>query len=587
MPGKGRWGESYSYEDDGYSYDGYSYGETPEDHGYMVQGQGANMGSLLDYVDEGTHTEPDGLSDDSASELDIPIEREGYVKPPSEAVEPVLPPKPVPVTVIPVQIKKPVPKPTPKPTPKSTPKPTPTTTPKPPARRLPTYTLTKDTVALAERAWADRAASTVMVVGHVDAGKSTVIGHLLYKLGAVSIKAMRRHEREAAVLGKDSFRFAFVMDQDASERERGVTMDVGTFTVTGPGGRTVHLVDCPGHRDFMPKLVTRAVAPDHAVLIIDAKDGEFEAGWGASGQTRENIQLMRAFGVASLVVAVNKMDLVGWAKTRFEDIKAQMRSFLSDSGFREGSNLTFVPLSGLGGDNLLDSPTATDALWVKAGHRPLMTVIESQPLPTPDASKPLRAAVTDVGAGGTTVSVKILSGVIRSGDPLVVCPSGINLTVTGITRSAPDGPEDSEVAIQGDYADLSVNISSGDEHHVIPGTVVAHPGRQPPVTRQVRARIATFDLQTPLMVGSDVEFFCQGARVPAIIARVSATLRRSGQVRKANPRLLPANTPALVQLRFSRPIAMDGSGGTAGRFVLRKEGTSVAVGLVQGVRAGV
>jgi translation elongation factor EF-1alpha len=195
---------------------------------------------------------------------------------------------------------------------------------------------------------------SVVVVGHVDAGKSTLMGHLLADLGIISSRTIAKFAKEAKECGKASFAYAWVLDESASERARGVTVDVGMNYFETKSARFT-LLDAPGHRDFVPNMIAGAAQADVAVLVVDATPGGFESGFGSGGQTREHAALVRNFGVTQLVVAVNKLDQVGWAQTRFEAIKSELLSYLLSVGFGK-DKITFVPVSGLSGINLVKSP---------------------------------------------------------------------------------------------------------------------------------------------------------------------------------------------------------------------------------------
>ncbi|GMF23016.1 unnamed protein product [Phytophthora lilii] len=202
---------------------------------------------------------------------------------------------------------------------------------------------------------------SMVVIGHVDAGKSTITGHLLYKLGYVSKRLMHKYEKESREAGKSSFAYAWVMDADEEERSRGVTMDVGTShfeTAT----KHVTLLDAPGHRDFIPKMIAGAAQADVAVLVVPAVTGEFEAAFENSGQTKEHTLLVRSLGVSQMVVAVNKMDMVDWDKERFDNIVKSLSTFLQGAGFRP-KNLRFVPLSGMTGANLEKTGGVKECSW--------------------------------------------------------------------------------------------------------------------------------------------------------------------------------------------------------------------------------
>eukprot|EP00499_Haloplacidia_sp_CaronLabIsolate_P001296 CAMPEP_0196799166 /NCGR_PEP_ID=MMETSP1104-20130614/39504_1 /TAXON_ID=33652 /ORGANISM="Cafeteria sp., Strain Caron Lab Isolate" /LENGTH=515 /DNA_ID=CAMNT_0042169575 /DNA_START=1 /DNA_END=1545 /DNA_ORIENTATION=- len=247
----------------------------------------------------------------------------------------------------------------------------------------------------------------LVVVGHVDAGKSTLMGHLLLKLGQVSDRAMHKFQKEAREAGKASFAFAWVLDEHAEERSRGVTIDVAVNEFETER-RAVTLLDAPGHRDFIPNMITGAAQADAAVLVVPATTNEFETAFQEGGQTREHAVLVRSLGVAQMVVAVNKMDTVDWSRARFEEIVAQVGPFLHSCGFRP-DRLSFVPVSGLTGDNLASRGPAALSAW-HSGACLAEAIDTFQPAVRP-VRKPLRAVVSDVfrssSMGHATVGCKV------------------------------------------------------------------------------------------------------------------------------------------------------------------------------------
>jgi elongation factor 1 alpha-like protein len=201
----------------------------------------------------------------------------------------------------------------------------------------------------------------MVVLGHVDAGKSTLMGQVLLQLGHVQKRTIAKYQKQAADVGKSSFALAWVMDEDDSERERGVTMEVGTKYITTPNHDFV-LLDAPGHADFIPAMITGAAAADVGLLVIAATTGEFEAGFNISstnsksgGQTKEHIVLARGLGVSQLIVAVNKLDAVDWSQQRYEEIHSKLQPFLQANGF-SSRRVRFVPISGLTGTNVKERP---------------------------------------------------------------------------------------------------------------------------------------------------------------------------------------------------------------------------------------
>eukprot|EP00116_Pleurobrachia_bachei_P004571 sb/3464833/ len=226
-----------------------------------------------------------------------------------------------------------------------------------------------------------------------DAGKSTMMGHLLCLLGNISKKEQHKHKTESSKMGKGSFRFAWVLDETEEERERGVTIDVAQTRFETPK-RTVNLLDAPGHKDFVPNMIRGASQADIAILVVDATPGEFEAGFDAGGQTREHVLLVRSLGVQSLVVAVNKMERVGWEEKRFREIEEQLIGFIRGVGFKT-TEVVFVPVSGLEGDNLTERSDNT-ALQAWYSGKSLIEVIDEIEPPSRNYDKPFRLVITDV-----------------------------------------------------------------------------------------------------------------------------------------------------------------------------------------------
>src|SRR4051794_39639196 len=199
--------------------------------------------------------------------------------------------------------------------------------------------------------------------GHVDHGKSTLMGRLLYDLKVVDQRSLDKLRKEAENIGKSSFALAWVMDQTSEERSRGITVDIATNHFETKRTRFT-ILDAPGHRDFVPNMIAGASQADFAVLVIDASTGNFES--GLKGQTKEHALLVRSMGVQRIIVAVNKMDSAEWSKDRFDEIEQQMSAFLTAAGFQP-KNVSFIPCSGLQGDNILRRSSEAKSSWY-TGH---------------------------------------------------------------------------------------------------------------------------------------------------------------------------------------------------------------------------
>lgn len=223
----------------------------------------------------------------------------------------------------------------------------------------------KNLDVLAEYEKSDRKnAASFVVIGHVDHGKSTLMGRLLHDLKVVDQRTLDKYRKEANSIGKSSFAFAWVMDSTSEERERGVTVDIAMNHFETDKTRFT-ILDAPGHRDFIPNMIAGASQADFAVLVIDAGTNSFES--GLKGQTKEHALLVRSMGVQRVVVAVNKMDSAGWSEDRFVEIKQQMTAFLTTAGF-QAKNLAFVPCAGLTGENVV-APAPEPAAWYKDAEK--------------------------------------------------------------------------------------------------------------------------------------------------------------------------------------------------------------------------
>ncbi|EDL77722.1 rCG25445, isoform CRA_c [Rattus norvegicus] len=203
----------------------------------------------------------------------------------------------------------------------------------------------------------------IVVIGHVDSGKSTTTGHLIYKCGGIDKRTIEKFEKEAAEMGKGSFKYAWVLDKLKAERERGITIDISLWKFE-TSKYYVTIIDAPGHRDFIKNMITGTSQADCAVLIVAAGVGEFEAGISKNGQTREHALLAYTLGVKQLIVGVNKMDSTEppYSQKRYEEIVKEVSTYIKKIGYNPDT-VAFVPISGWNGDNMLE-PSA-NMPWFK------------------------------------------------------------------------------------------------------------------------------------------------------------------------------------------------------------------------------
>merc|ERR1712000_541281 len=246
----------------------------------------------------------------------------------------------------------------------------------------------------------------VVVIGHVDSGKSTTTGHLIYQCGGIDKRTIEKFEKEAAELGKGSFKYAWVLDKLKAERERGITIDIALWKFETPK-YFVTVIDAPGHRDFIKNIITGTSQADCAILIIAAGTGEFEAGISKDGQTREHALLAYTLGVEQLIVAINKMDTTKWSEARFQEIIKETSNFIKKVGYNP-KTVAFVPISGFNGDNMIDN--SSNCPWYKGW--------EKETKAGKSSGKTLRLPLQDVykiGGIGTVPVGRVETGVIKAG----------------------------------------------------------------------------------------------------------------------------------------------------------------------------
>uniref|UniRef100_A0A336MLD5 CSON003262 protein n=1 Tax=Culicoides sonorensis TaxID=179676 RepID=A0A336MLD5_CULSO len=416
----------------------------------------------------------------------------------------------------------------------------------------------------------------MVVIGHVDAGKSTLMGHLLFDMGNVPQRLMHKYEQESKKMGKQSFMYAWVLDETGEERTRGITMDIGSSRFETET-KSVTLLDAPGHKDFIPNMISGANQADVALLVVDATRGEFETGFEQGGQTREHALLVKSLGVSQLGVVINKLDTVGWSKERFDEIVTKLKTFLKQAGYKEG-DISYIPCSGLTGENLVKSPTSPELLsWYKGPT--LISVIDQFRIPDRPIDKPFRMSINDIykGAGsGFCVSGRIESGVLCINDKILVCPCKEQATVKNISMD--EIPQNTVFA--GDQ--VSVTLFGVDITNVSVGNILSDIYRPVPLATRIRARIIVFNITNPITKGYPVVVHHQSLIEPATIVKLKAQLHKStGEVVKNSPRCLGPNTCALVEIEFTRPICMEkySDSKELGRVMVRVGGVTIAAGL--------
>ncbi|ODN83415.1 hypothetical protein L202_01557 [Cryptococcus amylolentus CBS 6039] len=425
---------------------------------------------------------------------------------------------------------------------------------------------------------------SLIVVGHVDAGKSTLMGRVLYDIGELTEKEKIANERGSQKVGKSSFAFAWGLDALGDERDRGVTIDIATTHFTTPH-RNFTLLDAPGHRDFIPAMISGAAQADVALLVVDGSPGEFEAGFERGGQTREHAWLVRSLGVREIIVGINKMDVVNWSQDRYDEIVESLKPFLLSAGFN-ATKTTFLPLAAMEGINIVGNSLPALKEWYSGPA--LIDALDTVEVPARPYEIPLRIPVSNVFKGqtavasGVAVSGRLCSGVIQVGDRVRAVPGDEVANVRTIEVDEDSAP----YAVAGQ--NVTLYLSNIDPIHLSIGTVLCPTSLPVPLITRFSAQILVFDLQSPIIAGTPVELFHHSMNLPATISRLVSILDK-GKVVKEKPRVLQKGMTAMVEVTLranssgrvpSIPLETAADNKEMGRVLVRRNGETIAAGMV-------
>ncbi|XP_078153949.1 uncharacterized protein LOC144549066 [Carex rostrata] len=372
------------------------------------------------------------------------------------------------------------------------------------------------------------------------------------------------------------------MDESPDERQRGVTMMVSLKNFDSINYHVV-LLDSPGHKDFVPNLISGAAQADAAILVIDASIGACEAGVvGMTGmdQTKEHAQIVRSFGLEHIIVAINKLDSEEYSKRIFDSIKFQLDPFFRSCGFKE-SALKWIPLSAMENQNLI-APASDARLssWYNGGC--LLDAIDSIPTPSRDICKPLILPVCDIPSSRTlgqlVVSGKLEAGAIGVDSKVIVMPSG----TTGTARTIEKNGANCNVARAGDI--VFVSLQNIEAHELTSGGTLCHVDFPVQVASILELKILVLEIRTPILVGTQVEFYIHHAKASAQVEKIISLIdKKTGEVfKKAPPRMLLGKQSAIITVKLDREVCVEeyATCRALGRVFLRLSGSTIAVGIV-------
>jgi len=431
--------------------------------------------------------------------------------------------------------------------------------------------------------------ANLVVIGHVDAGKSTTTGHLIYKCGGVDKRTIEKFEKEAAESGKASFKYAWVLDKLKAERERGITIDIALWKFeTDVFDFTI--IDAPGHRDFIKNMITGTSQADVAVLIVPADQGGFEAGIAKDGQTREHALLALTLGVKQMIVAVNKMDdsMVAYKDGRYNEIKEEMLRILTNIGWQcDDGQIPFVPISGWAGDNMVEP--STNMPWFKGnewhGKKKLMTLLNHldaiSPPERPHALA-LRLPLQDVykiGGIGTVPVGRVETGIIKPGMNVTFAPTMKTTEVKSVEMHHTSVPQ----AIPGD--NVGFNVKNVSVKEIARGNVCGDSKNNPPAeTGSFKAQVIVLNHPGEIRAGYSPVLDCHTAHIACKFEKLLTKMdKRTGKKTGDNPKTIKNGDAAIVNMIPTKPMCVESykSFPPLGRFAVRDMRQTVAVGVVK------
>lgn len=418
----------------------------------------------------------------------------------------------------------------------------------------------------------------LVVVGHVDNGKSTTVGHLMVDMGVIDQRTIEEFAKQSEATGKgDTFKYAWVLDSIKDERERGITIDLAFQKFETPK-YFYTLIDAPGHRDFIKNMITGASEADAAILVVSVKPGEMEAAIEPGGQGREHAFLARTLGVGQLVVALNKMDDVGYQEARYKEAKDAIEKMLKLVGYNT-AKINFIPISGWKGDNLIKK--SENMPWYKGPT--LSEALDLFEPPEKPIGKPLRIPVQDVysitGVGTVPVG-RVETGKMKPGDKVIVMPSG----ALGEIKSIETHHTQMDSAEAGD--NIGFNLRGVDKKAIKRGDIIGHPDNPPMVAKEFEAQIIVIHHPTAMAPGYTPVLHAHTAQVAATITEFVAKIDpKTGGTTEQNPKFLKTGDAAIVKIKPVRPLAIENfkEFPEIGRFALRDMGTTIAAGVVKGI----
>lgn len=411
----------------------------------------------------------------------------------------------------------------------------------------------------------------VIFIGHVDQGKSTLVGRVMYDSGSLSEQEYRKLEAIAQEKGKGTFAFAYMMDTLKEERERGITIDVN-YKKFDTKKNFFTVIDAPGHQDYVKNMITGTSQADAAVLLVGSKEGIMT-------QTREHAYLAKVLGINQLIVAINKMDEVEYKVERFNEVKDDITKLLKGIGYRD-ETFKVIPVSAWMGDNIVKNSDKMP--WYKG--EPLIEAMDNFKAPEAASDKPLRLPVQDVynikGVGTVPVG-KVSTGVMKPNDKIIIMPEGTLTDVKSIEQHHEQLPQ----ANPGD--NIGFNLRKVGPRDIRRGSVIGHESNPPKVAEEFTAQIIVMHHPSAITVGYTPVFHIHTAQISCTITEIVKTLdTKTGGTKEENPKFIKTGDAAIVKIKPTQPLVVENFKDfpQLGRLAIRDMAKTVAAGIVIDVK---
>lgn len=415
----------------------------------------------------------------------------------------------------------------------------------------------------------------LITVGHVDHGKSTLLGRLLYEMGEIPENMLNKLKKEAESVGKNTFEFAYVFDKTKREREEGLTIELG-FSGFETKNKRFNIIDAPGHKDFIRNTITGSAIADVALLVVDANDTYKK---GLMPQTKEHLLLLFTLGVEKIIGIVNKMDKVSYSEEVYNIVVKKINEYIRKIEYKIDM---FVPVSAYFGENV--TKPSSKMKWYKGPT--LLEVLDSVEIPKRDINKPFRMPIIrtfQISGLGTVFAGKIESGKIRVGDSVAIVPYPGKKHITGRVKSI----EWQHKSVKEATAGMDVGILLGDlekgflSRQIKRGFVLSDTNDIPHIAKRFKAKILVLNHPTEIRRGYSPVIYCHQAIVPCKFINIESKINlNTGEIVEKTPVSIKSGDGAVVWIEPMKPLVIEKVDKISrmGRFAIRDMGITVGAG---------